>query len=183
MGVNNGTVYGATFVDGQCGRALSFDGVDDYVDLGANTLCTAIADWSVSLRFKIPSGIIPVYGCLFSLKSGGDNFRLLTSSTDIAYAFLIGGGGIQPRRINYFLTRDIYYHCVIIYSVSSGFSMYLNTEIQSLINSPSGNVIQNNRIGLDALNNRFKGIIDNLQIFNRALTANEIKRLYLNLGI
>ncbi len=28
---NDGTVYGATFVDGKFGKALSFDGMDDYV--------------------------------------------------------------------------------------------------------------------------------------------------------
>jgi hypothetical protein len=28
---NDGTIYGATFVEGKFGKALSFDGVDDYV--------------------------------------------------------------------------------------------------------------------------------------------------------
>src|SRR3972149_11340288 len=28
---NDGTIYGATFVDGKFGKALSFDGVNDYV--------------------------------------------------------------------------------------------------------------------------------------------------------
>ena len=67
LGVNNGTVYGATYVDGQCGRALSFDGVDDYVDLGTTIYCPTTAAWSISLRFKIPSGTIPAHGGLFSL--------------------------------------------------------------------------------------------------------------------
>jgi flagellin-like protein len=31
---NHGTIYGATWVDGPYGEALSFDGVDDYVDVG-----------------------------------------------------------------------------------------------------------------------------------------------------
>jgi len=31
---NDGTIYGATWVDGKFGKALSFDGVDDYVDCG-----------------------------------------------------------------------------------------------------------------------------------------------------
>ena len=30
---NDGVIYGATFVDGIGGKALSFDGVDDYVQL------------------------------------------------------------------------------------------------------------------------------------------------------
>ncbi|RLI91232.1 MAG: hypothetical protein DRO95_04750, partial [Candidatus Altiarchaeales archaeon] len=31
---NDGTIYGATWTDGKFGKALSFDGVDDYVDCG-----------------------------------------------------------------------------------------------------------------------------------------------------
>jgi len=31
---NNGRIYGATWTDGKFGKALSFDGVDDYVDCG-----------------------------------------------------------------------------------------------------------------------------------------------------
>jgi len=30
---NNGTIYGATWMDGKYGKALSFDGVDDYVEV------------------------------------------------------------------------------------------------------------------------------------------------------
>jgi hypothetical protein len=30
---NDGTIYGATFVGGKFGKALSFDGVDDYVEV------------------------------------------------------------------------------------------------------------------------------------------------------
>ena len=32
-GLNNGTINGATFVDGKFGKALQFDGVDDYVEI------------------------------------------------------------------------------------------------------------------------------------------------------
>jgi len=31
---NDGTIYGATWVNGKYGKALSFDGVEDYVDCG-----------------------------------------------------------------------------------------------------------------------------------------------------
>ncbi len=31
---NDGTVYGATWVEGKYGKALSFDGMNDYVDVG-----------------------------------------------------------------------------------------------------------------------------------------------------
>ena len=35
---NNGTIYGATWVDGKFGKALSFDGMDDYVEITYGSL-------------------------------------------------------------------------------------------------------------------------------------------------
>ena len=35
---NDGVIYGATWVDGKYGKALSFDGVDDYISVPYNSL-------------------------------------------------------------------------------------------------------------------------------------------------
>ena len=60
--------------------------------------------------------------------------------------------------------------------------MYIDTILQNTSSVPFAIQTSNNFIGKYAGNN-IKGIIDSFQIFNRALTVNEIKRLYLNLGI
>ncbi|MFC2174398.1 DUF2341 domain-containing protein [archaeon] len=48
---DHGTVYGATWVDGEYGSALDFDGADDYVTI-ANTHAFANDDFSYTLWFK-----------------------------------------------------------------------------------------------------------------------------------
>ena len=187
LGVNNGTVNGATYVDGQCGRALSFDGVDVYVDLGTTIYCPTNSAWSVSLRFKIPSGTIAQYNSLVSLKSELYNFVIIYSTStayNLAYGYMHGYVG---RYTNTLPSRDTWHHVVVVYAGASVFphlnhKLYLNTIDQPSSNQAFGNVISNNLIG--KYNTLYgKELIDNLQIFNRALTVNEIKRLYLNLGI
>jgi len=46
---NDGVIYGATWVEGKYGKALSFDGVDDYVDFGndasLNVECITLEAW------------------------------------------------------------------------------------------------------------------------------------------
>ena len=44
---NTGTVYGATWVQGKYGSALSFDGIDDYVNV-SNSSSINLSTWTVS---------------------------------------------------------------------------------------------------------------------------------------
>jgi hypothetical protein len=182
MGVNNGTVYGATYVDGQCGRALSFDGVDDFVTL-PNFVFLPTSDnssFSVSCRVKIPN-TINGFGTLCVL-NGWQLFVMGDTNYGVGFRNLnTGASGISTNMPS----RNIYHH--IVYVNNNGIkSIYINTLIPNTFSSPGYNVLVPNNIGLYNINyssTLFKGIIDNLQIFNRALTVNEIKRLYLNLGI
>ena len=53
---NDGTINGgATFVPGKYGQALSFDGVDDYVEISTLGDPT-ISDWTLGAWIKLPSG-------------------------------------------------------------------------------------------------------------------------------
>ena len=51
---NNGMIVGALWVDGKFGKALSFDGVDDYVDV-LDPAFHAFAVGSISVWFKLNS--------------------------------------------------------------------------------------------------------------------------------
>ena len=51
-GGNDGTVSGASLVDGKLGKALSFDGSDDYVDCGDSTDFEFSGDFSVEVWVK-----------------------------------------------------------------------------------------------------------------------------------
>ena len=48
---NHGTIYGATWVDGKFGKALQFDGIDDYVNISASSSLDIIPDKSITVSF------------------------------------------------------------------------------------------------------------------------------------
>lgn len=185
MGVNNGTVNGAVYVDGQCGRALSFDGVDDYVTMGNNALMSHNSPCAISLRFKIPSGTIPAYGGLLSIRTSTNNF-IVIYSTDTYYnlSFGFATAGLTGRKTATLPSRDVWHHLVVSYN-GSIFTAYVDCVLQSIsaTSYPTINII--NSVGRYTTTSSafMKGLVDQLQIFNRALAIHEIKELYLNLGI
>lgn len=176
---NDGTTYGAAFVDGVRGRALSFDGVDDYVTIGAHPeLEPSTISVSVWVKFsrtedlrliidsshgddtkgwvlqQYPGFIIFGYG-----SSSGSFYGAQTSSNpgDNNWHQLVG-------------TFDGVSEKIYLDGVLSGVDTYIGTPV------PSGRPIN---IGYWYYGGRyFNGLIDEIRIYNRALSAEEIKRQY-----
>lgn len=86
------------------------------------------------------------------------------------------------------VTTGTWVHIAAVYDATSGAKLYING---SLDNSSSiiGDLIYNSfnykvRIGGNSLNNHyFRGNIDEVFVYNRALTANEVSQIYGNAGI
>lgn len=191
---NHGTINGATWTTGKFGSGLSFDGVDDYVgNLGnfgkPNTLTislwfrTTSASWDI--LFGQASATPP------SIPSGGYNPILAIKDTGVLRAELWVGsfGEISTT----FSVRDgNWHHAVFVGNVNTQ-SLYVDGN---LIGSRSG-IIDNSWWTYSLIGagygdtNRgfpyhgwhyFNGQIDEVRIYNRALTSEEITDLYNNYG-
>ncbi len=186
---NNGTLGGDGFgtdlpvwTAGILGTALEFDGVDDYV---------AIPD-SPSLRlreaFTLHVWVKPISASSNRwqtiLEKGSDSYGLyLTNSL----TFEVYNGGLSPVSIQTpTITLGNWYHLVATYDKYDGLrKLYLNavlvansthsTNISNSVGRPLG--INKHPINGDSF---FNGTIDDVMIFNRALSAFEIKDLYEN---
>lgn len=183
---NNGTIYGADTVAGIAGgNALAFGG-SDYVSV-ADHNSLDISD-KLSVSFWINSSIVPSGYATYPIRKG-------SSSTDTNYvcyyfgtaagaeAGKIGflaktsayGGGLLNISARYVLPLNQWVHVALSYNSTSGGQLYING---TPCGSRTGSGILNTntidlKMGLD-----FNGMLDEVKIFNRELTADEVSNQY-----
>jgi len=184
------------WVDGISGKALRFDGTDDYVDCGTDTVFDLGYGVTFSAWIKKEAGggfggngfdgIIAtdeIYG-----ESGytGYNFGLHRIEND-KYVFGIeyGDGAGERKSLKTesgTIDTKLWYHVVGVCKGSNDMSLYLNGEAVAGSYSGSGGEIDWNEnsciIGVSWATYHFKGSIDDVRIYNTALTADEVAVLY-----
>ena len=179
---NNGTLMnGVTLVrDGQ--RSFSFDGTNDYIDLGSSTLLsTSTTNITVSIWFKYtttPAGGYTLIkfgaassGWLLGFSSGGFYYNLYTTT----YTYF--GGGISLPSVNVWSNLTFTFN-------GTTFIMYLNGA--AVVNTPSSSGTITNggsnliNIGRDGSGNTnfFTGNISVVRGYNQTLTAAQVLTIY-----
>ena len=192
---NTGTLTaGPVRAAGKLGQALSFDGVDDYVDIGdpANgSLDFGTGDMSISFWEKTAVGYVTKQGSSNHLVSKMNDNDLLASyaiaidSTQKPY-FTIKNGTAEAIAQTTSVINDNRWHHIVAIRSGTAINIYLDTvnEGSSTLSGSTSNT-EPFRIATD--NNDpptarvFGGLIDDVRVYNRALTPAEIKRLY-NIG-
>lgn len=181
---NNGNLTnGPTWTTGKIGGALSFDGVNDYVDLEVGTKLSQKSLISVSLWIK------PVeykYAVLINQKkanSFGWAFKWRVSNEKL-YFKIYGQSESSSAGLTYLKNPQLnaWSHLIAVIGQNSH-KIYLDSSINREINNSlsfeasSGDV----SVGSDKNLEYFNGLIDDVRIYDRALSAAEVQALY-NLG-
>jgi len=180
---NHGTIYGATWTWGKLGKALSFDGVDDYVEVPDSASLNPTEEITVMGWFylKGPTGDIQNgvrkddQYLIFWVSSRYTQVRVYIKRTDGVWKYLIIA---DPRDI-----EGKWVHVAMTYKSNGEFKGYLNGELAAsttlgaLPIKVTTNPLQ---IGREPPGYFFNGLIDEVRIYNRALSENEIKMLYYN---
>ena len=192
---NNCTAYntngtGLAWTTGKKGGAIYFDGVDDYLNCGAgSSIDFSTGDFSVAFWFK-PSattsgahiidkgtgGLIDGYGVII-----GDTNTTLVGAVSFMTDGDGSGGGKQYVTGTTILYADNWYY--VTAARSSGIKyLYVNGVIENTSSdsrelSDISRPLYMAQAQVDNLR-WFNGIIDEVRIYNRALTENEIKLLY-----
>jgi len=188
---NNGTLTnGPQTVLGKLGQALSFDGVNDYVQIyttgGAPSgLIFQTAPFSVSFWIKSPNNsdwhsdfLISSrrnYGYTFQHRSDGSLRWLLNDA---------GGADTLDSSTNPF---DNQWHHVVGLRDGTSLRLYIDNVAQTPVTDNGRDVYDEStppalRFGVDGTAipaNFHGGLIDEVRIYNRALSAQEVKQLYL----
>jgi hypothetical protein len=191
---NNGTLYNGTtvcsnppnsgcptWVDGKFGKALSFDGVDDYVKIPNQTISTPITV-SAWIFYRIKGDInIIVANSIGGFYQNGFRFFVNTWTTEDRKLIIEVGNGTSGSSLSSNIgavTPNVWHHVVAVISGPNS-KLFLDGIMVA-----SGDLLsftQTNYINIGSTltpSFYFKGMIDEVHIYNRALTDDEIKFLY-----
>ena len=178
---------GPSWGTGIIGGAVSFDGIDDYIDCGNNSIL-ASSQGSLSVWYKPASinanqDLIYLYEFQYSdylllrqvgFRNGGIRITVEDDNiSDINNTTAVGIG-------------DTDWHHIAVTQDGSGVAMYIDGVVVSHDGTDgtawSGHLNANNCwIGKSAWGT-FEGLIDDIRIYSRALSASDISELYNNTG-
>ena len=170
---NNGTNYGATWA----GQSLGFDGVNDYVNAGNTANITV--PYSITGWVKIPTGVVSNIRSIVSLGSLSTGFPMFCpqfTNTNKPLVYIDGSTYVYGSTN---LGDNLWHHITFIVSGGGdmlGVKIYVDAKEETYsINDGNAPVAQSSIwIG----SNLYKGLIDDVRIYNRALTANQVSLMY-----
>jgi prepilin-type N-terminal cleavage/methylation domain-containing protein len=180
---NNGTIAGAipdnNTPSGQ-GWAMSFDGVDDYVNCGnSNTLKLSSNGGTVSLWFKT-STIPDSFDYILSRDTNGYTIQMNADGTLKVYWAAISGSALFLGSTPTNLANGAWHHFAFTIPLDSHISEFyvdgslIGTDAFGTLGDNGSNLYIG---GLGAVRN-WQGLIDEVRIYNTALTTSQIQSQY-----
>jgi len=178
---NNGIISGAIIKQGRYGAALQLDGVDDYVDFGndASLEPTKV----VTMEFWInPSSYsnVTLSRCVGFAIQAGYSFWLWVSN-GVPQSWFLELNRISGTRRYIQLGLGVvplntYTHIVTIFDAENGkITVYKNGAFFQDKSIVAGDIVYS---GNFLISDKFKGFVDEVRVYNRALSKEEIKNLY-----
>ena len=198
---NHGTLYGSggtnnlpqltTDRKGQSNKAYNFDGTDDFVSLGNKTIWNlSVTGYTLSAWFKA-SSLPSNYATILRKFTGGTpgagfHFSISTDGKISADHRTTGGDYLQLTS-NTNLVDNVWHHAVLVVSLSPKTGLLFVDGKQVGSDSYNGDLIDDTNKNLTIggvfvegglYYYPFPGSIDDVRIYNRALSATEITALY-----
>ena len=189
--LNDGTLQnGATFAPGKVGQAFSLDGTDDYVSVPDQSDWT-LGDDEFTIDLWVNFKEIPIRAPFVDHNEGpGETNKWIFWYDDIghrgpggpALRFHINSptlGPLDPVVYPWMPRTDRWYHVAVTRSGSS-YSLYLDG--QKVITETDSNTIPDAEVELSIGQSEFQyffnGLIDEVEIIDRALSASEIRDIF-----
>lgn len=170
---NDGTLKnGPQWVDGKYGKALQFDGSDDYVDCGNDS------SLNLDNEVTVEAWVKPI-----AVPSSGEG---LASKADLSYGltyYVNGQVYFYTYSGSHFSTTSLptgeWSHVVGTYDGTTR-RLYVNGVLKDEDNDPGLSLSSSAKFKIGYYSGYFNGLIDEVRIYNRALSEAEIKAIYQN---
>jgi uncharacterized protein (TIGR03437 family) len=183
---NNGTIFGATWTNnGKYGKALSFNGTSSYVDLGNSALLQLTGSMTLSAWIKSAANP-PDDGQIIAKSDNTGGWQLKTSPDTGVRTFGMAVSSNSTAHIQRYSSiqpsLSTWYHVAGVYNASTQvMNIYVNgvlvngTLRGTIPASQFNNAAQHVTIGKRSGGFYFNGVIDELRVYNRALSLAEIQ--------
>lgn len=176
---NHGTIYGAAWVDGKYGKALSFDGTDDYVEVQNSS---DMRYFSQTLSFWVKPNYQD-YGDFDYHKDmirKGDEWGVSTpmdfnSNPRLVILYRYFGGESWWVATSAQVSIGQWNHVAVVWQKEQGkITVYIN-GVKEEFNVPTGTLYTDNLPVKIAIGHAgpFKGEIDEVRVYNRAQAVGE----------
>jgi hypothetical protein len=178
---NDGTITEASWTtSGKFNNALIFDGINDYVQVANDpSLNIAQGTWEAWLKFAdLPSEA----GLMNPVAKQGQYWIHALDDDSIQVKVSVGTTPNIATTAADFIETDVWYHVVGTYDGET-LKLYVNGELKDSNTSPSGSIDGGTAAILafgtwSSLVDYFKGIIDEVRIWDEALTAEQVEASY-----
>ena len=179
-----GQIQKATWTTGKNGRALSYDGSSSYVDLGRppSLLSTGSMTWSAWVK---TSGNPADDGQIIALSddSSGWQLKITPDTGKRTFGVAVSGspGNLTQRYSRTVYSLNTWYFVAGVYDASARtLDIYVNGvadsgTLQGIVPASRYVPALNAMIGKRPGGYYFKGVIDDVRVYSRALTAAEIQ--------
>lgn len=196
---HDGTIHGAILSNdrnGEVGSAYAFDGVDDHISVAHNDALNLIGNFTISVWYKSDGCAVPcgTYHTIITKRDefvAGDNWPW-----GVSISYISGGSGSEfqkifaSRRNNFNLDYqvseseillDTWQHVVIVLQDNIQ-SIYIDGELDGTYTFTQAQPASTEKMmigwNLRPDLEQFKGLIDDIRLYNRALTQEEIIALF-----
>ena len=194
-GSNNGTLTPSTGgtntttaamwdLDGKYGKAIEFDGTDDYVEMADDPAFDITDEITLSAWIKPTAAAQSLYSRIISRApdAGGNEYYALLTNDSPSNAV-----GVRINQINTIFSTSIaptgeWTHVTGTYDGAT-LKIYFNGELENSSSLTTTIPTASTPIHIgdrsdDATNRRFEGSIDEVKIYNVALTAEQVRTEY-----
>ncbi len=179
IGINHGTLVNqATFATGKVGQAFNLDGVDDYVEIPSGAFDFGSAPFSIGFWMKSNNGGSNTYliGKSHPSEEKGFDIRLNNSMIQVM--------GVNDWTVN--ITSDApiaisTWHHIVLSLTDTKADLYIDAVLKgSSARSAISATADLFRIGYTTNfeGETFNGLIDEVQIYNLALTSEQVAAIY-----
>jgi len=179
--INHGTlINGPTWSTGLVSKALQFDGVDDYVETSHSPLDPAATDFTAEVWIKMASLASSDHDDIIQQMDGagtGRGWLYVSTINDNEIKSYLGGAetttGVVP-------IVGEWYHVALTKSGTT-IKIYVNGDLKVTSTrtvEPANGALRFGKGKATGIHEQFNGTIDEIAIYNRVLTSEEIQQHY-----